>query len=180
MHKILMSWKEKIKEELKSLGMIMFYFGIWFAFMIVIKTLLLREYNIEFSGLSTVFIGALIVGKVILIVDHIPFGSWIENKPAYVDIFFRTFVYSIGIIIIMIIEKAFELRHEAGGFFNAIPHVFKDTDSNHFYVNSITVLCALLGYNILNLFAKYFGKGGFRKILSSPPPLISKEKDNNK
>ena len=170
-----MSWKLKLKEEIKSLGLIMLYFGLWFAFMIIVKTLLLDEYNVQFSGLSMAFIGSLIVGKVILIVDHIPFGSWIERKPAYVDILFRTFIYSVGIIIILILEKAFELRHEAGGFFEAIPYAFSKTDSYHFYVNSLTVICALFGYNLLNLFKKYFGEGGIRKILSSPPPLVTKK-----
>ena len=170
-----MSWKTKLGEELKSLGIIMLYFGLWFAFMIIIKTLLLREYNIEFTGLSTAFIGALIVGKVILIIDHIPLGTRIEKQPAIVDIGIRTFLYSAGIIIIMILEKAFELRHEAGGYFEAIPEVFSEVNRNHLYVNSIVVICALLGYNLLFLFNKYFGPGGLRKVLLSPPPQETKE-----
>ena len=170
-----MSWKTKLIEELKSLGIIMLYFGIWFAFLIVLKTLLLKEYNIEFTGLSMVFIGALIVGKVILIIDHIPLGTWIEKQPAIGDIAIRTILYSVGIIIIMILEKAFELRNNAGGFFEAIPHVFNEVNRNHLYVNSIVVICALLGYNLFTLFSKYFGAGGFRKVLLSPPPREIKE-----
>ena len=173
-----MSWKEKLKEELKSLGIIMLYFVLWFAFMITLKTLLLKQYDIEFSGLSMVIVGALIVGKVILIVDHIPFGSWIEKQPAIVDILFRTFIYSVGIIIILILEKAFEVRHEYAGFFESIPQIFNRTDVNHIYANSITVIGALLVYNLFTLFGKYFGKGGLIKILFSPPPRQVKEKQN--
>ena len=158
-----MSWKSKLKEELKSLGIIMLYFGLWFAFMIILKILLLREYDIEFTGLSMAFIGALIVGKVILIIDHIPMGSWIEKQPAIVDILFRTFLYSVGIIIIIILEKAFEVRHEYGGFFKALPKVFNRTDVNQIYANSLTIICALLGFNLFTLFGKYFGEGGISK-----------------
>jgi len=165
-----MGWKNKLKKELKSLGIIMSYFGLWFAFMIVLKILLLKQYDIEFTGLSMAFIGALIVGKVILIIDHIPMGSWIERQPAIVNILFRTFLYSVGIIIIIILEKAFEVRHEYGGFFNAVPQLFSRADINHIYANSLAVICALLGFNLFDLFGKYFGEGGFRKVLLSPPP----------
>ena len=165
-----MSWKQKLKEELKSLGIIMLYFGLWFAFMIILKTLLLRQYDIEFKGLSMALVGSLIVGKVILIIDHIPLSSLIERQPAIIEILFRTFLYSVGIILILILEKAFELSHEAGGYFEAIPLVFMKEDVNHFYANSLAAICALLGFNLFSLFGKYFGKGGFRKVLLSPPP----------
>lgn len=164
-----MSWKEKLKRELISLGLVMFYFALWFAFLITMKMLLLREYNVEVYGLSMAFVGALIVAKVILIMDHIPIGTWIEKQPAFVDVLFRTLLYSIGIIIILVLEKAFEARNEAGGFFEAIPYVFKQTNVNHIYVNSIAVIFSLLGFNFITLIARNLGKGGMRKILLSPP-----------
>ena len=164
-----MSWKEKLKEELKSLGLVMLYFALWFGFLITMKMLLLREYDVEVYGLSMAFVGALIVAKVILIVDHIPIGSWIERQPAYIDVLFRTVLYSVGIILILILEKAFEARNEAGGFFKAIPYVFDHRNVNHIYVNSIAVIFSLLGFNFLTLITKNLGKGGLRKILLSPP-----------
>jgi len=166
-----MSWKEKLKEELIALGITMLYFSLWFAFLITMKMLLLREYNVEFYGLSMAFVGALIVAKVILIIDHIPLGSWIEKQPAIVDILFRTLLYSLGIILILILEKAFEARSEAGGFLEAIPYIFDHRNVNHIYVNSIAVIFSLLGFNFLTLIAKNLGKGGLKKILLSPPPL---------
>jgi len=173
-----MSWKEKLKEEFISLGITMTYFALWFAFMITMKMLLLREYNVEVYGLSWAFIGALIVAKVILIVDHIPLGSWIKKQPGIVDILFRTLLYSLGIILILILEKAFEARTEAGGFFAAIPYLFKQANANHIYVNSIAVIFSLLGFNFLTLIVKNLGKGGLKKILLSPPPRQVKEKQN--
>ena len=170
-----MSWKEKLKEELKSLSITMLYFALWFGFMIVMKMLLLEEYNVEIYGLSMALIGALIVAKVILIVDHIPMGKWIEKQPAIIDILFRTFIYSIGIVIILILEKGFEARNEYGGFFKAVPQVFKHADKYHLYVNTLGVVFALLGFNFLSLIGKHLGEGGYKRILFSPPPLELKE-----
>lgn len=169
-----MAWKEKLKEEIRALSITFIYFVFWFAFLTTVKMLLLEEYNIEFYGLSKVLIGSLIVAKVILIVDHIPMGSWIENRPAIVDILFRTFIYSVGIVIILILENAFEGRHEYGSFINSLMQVFKHSDKYHLYVNTIGVVCALLGFNFLSLISKHLGKGGFKKIFLSPPPIKSK------
>ncbi len=174
-----MAWKEKLKEEIKSLSIIMLYFALWFGFMICMKMLLLEEYNVEFYGLSMALIGALIVAKVILIVDHIPLGSWIEKSPAIVDIIFRTIIYSIGIVIILILEKGFEARNEYDGFFNAIPQVFAHADKYHLYVNTIGVVFSLLGFNFLSLIGKHLGKGGYKRILFSPPPMELKEDKKN-
>ncbi len=170
-----MSWKEKLKKEIKTLSITMLYFALWFGFMIGMKILLLKEYNVEVYGLSMALIGALIVAKVILIADHIPMGSWIEKQPAIIDILFRTFIYSIGIVIILILEKGIEARHEYGGFFNAIPQVFNHADKYHLYVNTIGVVFALLGFNFLSLIGKHLGEGGYKNILFSPPPRKLKE-----
>ncbi len=64
-----MSWKEKLKKEIKTLSITMLYFALWFGFMISMKILLLKEYNVEVYGLSMALIGALIVAKVILIAE---------------------------------------------------------------------------------------------------------------
>jgi hypothetical protein len=169
-----MSWKEKLKHELKSVGIATLYFLIWFGFLMLIKVLLLEEYHIKFSGLSLVIIGALVVAKVILVMEHIPLGSWVQRKPAIVDVLLRTVLYSIGIIIILILEKAFEGRHEYGGFGSSLIQVFNHVDVYHVWVNSIVVVCALLSFNFLTIIRMRLGKGVLLRMLKEPPLLKPK------
>jgi hypothetical protein len=169
-----LSWKEKLKHELKSVGIATLYFLIWFGFLMLIKVLLLEEYHIKFSGLSQVIIGALVVAKVILVMEHIPLGSWVQRKPAIVDVLLRTVLYSIGIIIILILEKAFEGRHEYGGFGSSLRQVFNHVDVYHVWVNSIVVVCALLSFNFLTIIRMRLGKGVLLRMLKEPPLLKPK------
>jgi len=169
-----MSWKEKLKNELKSVGITTLYFLTWFGFLMLIKVLLLKDYDIEFTGVSMVIVGALVVAKVILIMEYIPLGSWVKKQPAYVDVILRTVLYSLGVLVILIIEKGFEGSSEYGGFISSVIQTFNHTDIYHVWVNTIVVFFALLSFNFLTLIRIRLGKGGLFRMLKEPPMLESK------
>ncbi|MBE0571778.1 MAG: hypothetical protein IH618_09570 [Ignavibacteriaceae bacterium] len=165
-----MSWKEKLKHELKSVGIATLYFLIWFGFLMLIKVLLLEDYDIEFTGVSMVIVGALVVAKVILIMEYIPLGSWVKKQPAYVDVILRTVLYSLGVLVILILEKGFEGSGEYGGFLSSVRQAFNHVDIYHVWVNTIVVFGALLVFNTISIFRKQLGKGGLMRMLLVPPP----------
>ena len=169
-----MSWKEKLKNELKSVGIATLYFLTWFGFLMLIKVLLLKDYDIEFTGVSMVIVGALVVAKVILIMEHIPLGSWVKKQPAYVDVILRTVLYSLGVLVILIIEKGIEGSREYGGFITTVIQTCNHTDIYHIWVNTIVVFGALLSFNFLTLIRTRLGKGGLFRMLKEP--LLSESK----
>ena len=105
-----------ILKELKEIMKTALFFLIVFLFMMVMKKLDLKDYDIQFSGISQVLIGALIMSKVIILMDMIPLGSWVQHQPPVIDIILRTILYSIGVFIVVILEKGFEGRDKNGGF----------------------------------------------------------------
>ena len=165
-----MSWKEKLKTEVKSVGIATIYFIIWFGSLMIIKVLLLKDYHIEFTGVSMVFVGSLVVAKVILIMEYIPLGSWVRKQPAYADVLIRTIFYSLGVFVILILEKGFESRSEYGGFISSVKQTFNHADIYHVWVNTIVVFGALLVFNMLSIFKKHLGNGGLMRMLLVPPP----------
>jgi len=174
-----MSINEKIKHELKAFTWSFLYFLTWFALLVLIKALLLHEYKIHFFSLSTAFIGALVVAKVVLILDNLPLSRKTIKYPAYVHIIFRTIFFSIGVFLMMIIETAFEARHNYNGFIDSLMHVFSHVNIYQVYVNSICVAGALFGFNFLSLLNRYLGKGGIGKILINPFPELPNETKGN-
>ncbi len=164
-----MSWKEKLKNELKSVGIATAYFLFCFGTLMLIKFLLLKEYQIEFSGVSMMVIGALTIAKVLLIMEHIPLGKWVNKQPAYLEILMRTVLYSFGVLVVMILEKGFEGRHEYGSFGSSLQQVFNDVDIYHVWVNTIVVFGTLLGYNLISYISNQLGKGTLLRMLFSSP-----------
>ncbi len=115
-------------------------------------------------------IGALIVAKVILVLEHVPLGSWVGKQPVYVDILLRTILYALGILVILIFEKAFDARQEYGGFETSLKQVFNHADIYHVWANTICIFGALLTFNLLSLIRIRLGKGVLFRMLLLPRP----------
>lgn len=165
-----MSRSDKVKHELKAVGLAMLYFGCWIAALLGMKHLILAEYQIAFADWSLALIGALILAKVVLILEHVPLGAWLRARPAWMDIILRTALYSLGVVVVLLLEKGFEGRHEHGGFIPALRAVSQQTNANHILVNTIGLAGALLGYNMLSVVRRHLGRGGLARVFLSPLP----------
>jgi hypothetical protein len=134
----------------------------------LIKVLLLKEYRIEFHGISAAIIGALVVAKVLLVLEKIPLGSLTRSQPAFLEVMVRTLIYVAGVFVVLVIEHAFRGRGEYGGFLPSLRHVFAHVDVYHLYVNTLCVTGAILGFNVLSVLRRHHGEGGlFRLFFAS-------------
>ena len=153
-----MSLRHAVRKEARVVFLTTLYFATWFALLVLLKKLVLEQYQIEFTGLSLALIGALIVAKVVLVLEHVSLGEWINQHPAAIDVAVRTLLYAIGVLVVLLLEKAFESRHEAGGFWPALLHVFQHRDIPHVWANTIVVACALLVFNVLAVLRRQLGE----------------------
>jgi hypothetical protein len=85
-----------------------------------------------------------------------------------VDVLLRTGLYTIGVFIIMLLEKALENLREHEHFQEAFNAVFGSVDINHVLANTLCVIGALLTYNTLTIIREDMGSGGLGRLLASP------------
>jgi hypothetical protein len=163
-----MSVQKKLMHEIKAVGVAAIYFCCWLAALLVIKKLVLAEYEIKFSGLSKALIGAVVLSKVVIVLEHVPLGAWVRARPAWVDVIVRTALYAFGVFIVLLLEKAFEGRHEYGGFVSSLRALFQHADIYHLYTNVIVISGALLVYNALDVVRSYLGEGGLLRVFLMP------------
>jgi hypothetical protein len=78
-----------------------------------------------------------------------------------------------GVVVVMVLEKGFEGRHEHGGVGHAIQAALQGTDCYHVWINSICIAGALLFYNILSVIRAHLGEGGLLGLFRSPLPIKS-------
>ena len=164
-----MNLKEKLGEELKEVGLVTAFFAAAFGILMVLKELTLAEYDITFAGLSKVLISALILAKVVVILKHVKLGGWISRRPAIVGVGVRILLYSFGVLVIMLLEKSFETRHEAGGFGAALKGVLWHSEIHQVWVSAICTTCSLLVYCALSAISTHLGKGGLRRVFFESP-----------
>lgn len=165
-----MTLPPRLTRELAALGLAALYFGCWLSGLLLLKQLVLAEYQIRFSGLSLALMGTLVLSKVVLLLEHVPLGEWVRRRPAWVDVVLRTALYALGVLVVLLLEKAFEGRHEYGGFVASLQAVFHHADIHHVWLNSLCLSAALLGYNILSVVRRRLGKGELLRMFLTPLP----------
>jgi hypothetical protein len=155
---------KKLLHEIIVIARTTTYFAVFFIFLIVMKKLTLKDYDIEFTGLSQALIGALIMAKVILLMQMISLGSWVQRQPPIVDTIIRTLLYAVGVLVVVVLEKAFEARHEAEGFSNAIALVLDRRDVYHVWANTLGVSLSIFFFNVFAVVQRLLGKNGTYKL----------------
>lgn len=160
---------QKAARELKSIAWVTLYFFVWFAILMFLKKMILKDYNIQFSGISIAIISALVMAKVVLLLELIKPANWVKRLPAIVDVLIRTFFYSLGVLLVQVLEKAFEIRHEEGGFVNALTYVFQHPDMNKVWAGTLIIGISLFFYNVYSVLKPYLPGHKFARILFNTP-----------
>ena len=92
-----MSIQEKLKHELKAVILVTLFFAAWLGVFMAFKVIILEDYQIRFDSVSRcVLIGALVLAKVVLILEHVSLGAWLRNQPVLVNVILRTLLYAVG------------------------------------------------------------------------------------
>ena len=164
-----MSFARKVREELRAVAVTALYFFTWMLVLVVCKSLILAEYHIEFRGYMVALVGSLIIAKVVVVLQHVPFGALVRGQPAVVNVILRTILYGVGVAAMQLVEKAFESRHEYGGFGSALADVFHHRDIDHVWVNTIWLTCALLQFNALSILRQRFGDRELIRLFFTHP-----------
>jgi hypothetical protein len=165
-----MSLAQRITRELKAVALTTAYFAACFGVVMILKELFLAEYEIAFAGMSLAFVGAVVVAKVVLVLERVSLGSWIRRQPAEVDVVVRTVLYTLGALGVMLLEKAFESRHEYGGFAAALRQVIEHREIHHVWASILCVACALLGFNALAVVRRHVGDRELAQMFLTPLP----------
>jgi hypothetical protein len=165
-----MSFKQKLKHEIKTVGLVTLYFGCWLAVLLLIKQLVLAEYQIQFHAMTRALVGALILAKVVIVLEHVSLGAWVKQQPAWIDVLLRTVLYTSGVLAVLVLEKGLEGRHEYGGFIQSISTVWAHEDIYHLWTNAIVITGALLVYNIMSIVRSHLGDGQLIQIFKIPRP----------
>lgn len=154
-----------LAEEIRAVIAVTIYFAICFTLIMVLKQLLLAEYGIEFSGITSAIIIALVTAKVVVVLRKVPLSHLYDGQPGIVDVVARTILYTFATLLALLLEKAFEARGEYGGFLNAIGEIFEHREVSRVWATTICVGLAFAAYNFFSVIFESLDKGQVRRIL---------------
>jgi hypothetical protein len=101
---------EIIKHEIREIVPAAIYFLVTFNIVAFSDRLMLRQYGIGVSNFVAASIGALVMAKVILLTEMLPFMEPFPKIPIVYNVVWKTLIYWVGAIIFQLLEPAIRAR----------------------------------------------------------------------
>lgn len=134
-----------LKRELRELFPPTAFFFIAIGLLTLTKRLILQQHGIEFSDFAAVAIGALVVGKVVLLIDCFKFVNRYTESPLIYNVVWKSTVYWIVASIVRIGEEIVpHLLHS--GWSETIDYVRRGIVWPHFWVLHLWLGVLLIVY----------------------------------
>jgi hypothetical protein len=80
------------------------FFFVGFNLILWTKRLILEEHGIEFRGLFTATLAALLIGKAVLVTDKLPFMRRFDGAPMIQPILFKSAIYWVCVLLVRLAE----------------------------------------------------------------------------
>jgi hypothetical protein len=162
----------KIKHEFLELLPPTIFFFIAFQLLAFSRSLMLRQYDIRFSALPGVTLGALLVAKAILLSDLLPFMKHLSKKPLLHNILWKTLIYGVVSLFLHYLEHLIPIWWHTDSFDQANRRLQQEIIWPHFWVIQLWLLVLLLGYCTARETIRLVGLTQIKKIFLTPPALI--------
>jgi hypothetical protein len=162
-----MAFVESLKKEARELTLVTLYFLTCCAVFLSLKKLFLEEYGIKITVISTVVISALIIAKVVVILEKTSFGNRFALGPFIVHVIYRSLAYTAAVFVATVAERIFDGWREFSTWGEAIHHLWAGRDVDHFLAMNLAVAVWFLIYNTFSDIDVRLGEGSLRAMLLS-------------
>ena len=168
---------EKIKEEALAMLPPTIYFLFSLSLVAEVHALMLKGLGISVTAQAQVLVGALILGKAVLISDLLPLVNRYPHKPLAYNIAWKTVIYFMVATVIHYIERLIDVWKEVGSLAAANQKLLAEIIWPHFWAVQIVLLILILNYCVLHELARVLGRRKMlhmffgRPLESAPAPV---------
>jgi hypothetical protein len=159
-----MSLGIRIRQELREIGLVTIYFLACFLFFLTLKKLLLEQYDLKITVFRTAVIGALVVAKVVVLLEKTSFGDRFRSGRLIVHMLWRSLGYTAAVFVVTLGERLFDLYREKGELPAALSEMWAGKDFHHFLAMNLCVGVSFLVYHGFTEIDRHLGEGGLRRL----------------
>jgi hypothetical protein len=163
---------EKIKEEFLALIPPTLFFLFTLGLVAVVRMLMTKGTGISVSTPLQVALGALVLGKSVLIADMLPIINRYPEKPLLYNVAWKTAIYVVVALVIHYLERLVEFWKEAGGFIAGNEKLLAEMVWPHFWAIQILLVVLIFDYCVMNELARVLGKNKIREMFFGEPRKI--------
>ena len=161
----------KLKEELLALLPPAIFFFVALHIVAFVRVLMLKATGISPAGSMSIAVGALILGKAVLIADMLPLINRFPDKPLIYNVTWKTLIYLVVSIVIHYLERLVEFWHQTGGLVTGNKKMLTEMVWPQVWAIQIVLFVLIAIYCTIHELARVLGKEKLLRIFFGPVPL---------
>jgi hypothetical protein len=159
----------KIKEEFVALIPPTLFFLFTLGLVSVVRMLMTKGTGLPISTPMQVAVGALVLGKAVLIADMLPVINRYPDRPLAYNVAWKTAIYVLVALVLHYLERLFDFWKEAGGFVAGNERLLAEMVWPHFWAIQIVLLVLIFNYCVMHELARVIGPKKLREMFFGRP-----------
>ena len=148
----------KLKHEFLQVLPPTIFFFVAFNLIGLTSALLASQHGIEINSFAAATVGALLVGKVVLIADKLPFVNRFPEKPLIYNVVWKTVIYVLAALLVRYVEHVVRFLGDHGGVIGATAHLFSEVVWTRFLAVQIWLVVLFLIYASMRELIRVVGR----------------------
>ena len=154
----------RLKHEIAEVIPPTVFFFIAFQVIAFTRALMLEEYGIRVSTFVTASIAALVVAKVVVLTDLLPFLNRFPEKPLIYNVVWKTAIYLVAAIFVRYVEHLISFVRQHGDLATANRRLLDEVVWPHFWAVQIWLVVLFLVYCALRELIRVLGRDRVRSM----------------
>lgn len=159
----------KLKHEIVEAIPPAIFFFIAFQVIAFTHALTQGEVGVALSTFVSATIAALVVAKVVLIVDLLPFVNRYPDKPLIYNVVWKTLIYVSAALLVRILEELIPLLGSSGGVSAAFQRLLDEVVWHHFWAVQIWLVTLFAFYCALREIGRIIGRQEILRMFFGHP-----------
>ena len=134
------------------------FFLVSFHIVVIDRRLMLLEYGLPLSSIAAATVAALLIGKVVLITDKLPFINRFPGRPLIYNVVWKTTIYMAAALLIHYLEQLVPIWWRAGDVVAANRHLVSEMVWPHFWAVQLWLIVLLFVYCSLREMIRAIGR----------------------
>lgn len=169
---------EKLKEEFLALLPPTIFFFIALHIVAIVRVLMVKGTGLAVLSSAQIAIGALILGKAVLLADLLPWINRFPEKPLAYNVGWKSAIYFLFATLIHYLEKLFDAWREVGSVAAANAKLLATIVWPHFWALQIVLLVLILNYCVIRELGRVVGGDKLFKLFFGARPNISADRSS--
>jgi len=162
----------KLEEEFRAVLPPTIFFFVMLHIVSFVRMLMLEGTGISVTTPLQVTIAALILGKSVLIADHLPLINRYPDKPLAYNIIWKTVIYVVVATLLHYLERLVDFSRAAGGLAAGNQKLIAEMVWPRFFAIEILLVVLILMYNTVHELVRAIGRDKALEMFFGRPPKL--------